>query len=219
MRHRCPLCGQRRARRACPALGRQICAVCCGTKRLVDIRCPSDCSYLASSKSHPPAMVQRERERDLTFLFPMLQGLTDRQHQLFLLVQGFLRGDRPDAASLVDDDVMLAAKALAETFETASRGIIYEHAAGDLRTERLRNDLKAVIELRRQEGLQIPDAEAAIVMRRIERAAKDARDSLQGDKTAYLKLLRRVFRDPGTTGAGGEEQPGTGASGIITSVR
>src|SRR4029079_6022625 len=50
----CPLCGVRRARRGCPALGKQICAVCCGTKRLVEIQCPSDCAYLATAREHPP---------------------------------------------------------------------------------------------------------------------------------------------------------------------
>src|SRR5207247_6809666 len=43
----CPLCGTRRARRGCPALSQQICAICCGTKRLVQIQCPSDCTWLA----------------------------------------------------------------------------------------------------------------------------------------------------------------------------
>ena len=42
----CPLCGERKAKRACPALNRHICAVCCGTKRLVEINCPADCVYL-----------------------------------------------------------------------------------------------------------------------------------------------------------------------------
>ncbi|MCK7478268.1 MAG: hypothetical protein M0C28_13315 [Candidatus Moduliflexus flocculans] len=36
----CPLCRQRAARRRCPALDRDICAVCCGTKRLAEIRLP-----------------------------------------------------------------------------------------------------------------------------------------------------------------------------------
>ena len=217
MSPRCPLCGQRRARRACPALGRQICAVCCGTKRLVEISCPSDCSYLLTSKSHPPAAVQRQKERDLAFLLPMLHGLTDRQHLLLLLAQGYLRSDRPDAASVVDDDVMHAAKALAETFETASRGIIYEHPAGLVSAERLSTDLKTLIDTRRSKGFQIPDTDAAIVMRRIEHAARDARTSLPGDKTAYLGMLKRVLRDPGTETSEelSSDQTDTGASGLI----
>ena len=217
MNDRCPLCGQRRARRACPALGHQICAVCCGTKRLVEISCPSDCSYLLTSKSHPPAAVQRQKERDVVFLLPMLQGLTDRQHQLLLLVQSHLCSDRPDGATVVDDDVMHAVKALAETFETASRGIIYEHPAGLVSAERLSTDLKTLIETRRSEGLQIPDTDAAIVMRRIEHAARDARASLPGDKTAYVGMLKRILRDPGTerSEARSSDPAGTDAHGVI----
>src|SRR5215470_8411305 len=64
----CPLCGVRRARRGCPALDKQICAVCCGTKRLVQIHCPSDCTWLASAREHPPAVVVRRHQRDLGVL-------------------------------------------------------------------------------------------------------------------------------------------------------
>ena len=53
---RCPICQTRPAKRQCPARGDMICAVCCGTKRLVEIRCPSDCGYLAS---RPPASAGR----------------------------------------------------------------------------------------------------------------------------------------------------------------
>ena len=133
-------------RRACPALGESICAACCGTKRLVEISCPPECSYLRSSQAHPPAAVQRQRERDLRFLIPILDGMTERQNQLTLLIQGFLRGDRPDAPAMLDDDVGQAARALAETYETASRGIIYEHSAGIPSAERLGVELRTLIE-------------------------------------------------------------------------
>ena len=61
----CPLCGVRKAKRDCPALGQRICAVCCATKRLKEINCPDTCVYLASARSHPAAIVQRRQERDL----------------------------------------------------------------------------------------------------------------------------------------------------------
>ena len=49
----CPLCHTRKPRRACPALNQTICAVCCGTKRLIEIQCPDDCVYLTSAREHP----------------------------------------------------------------------------------------------------------------------------------------------------------------------
>lgn len=201
MSQKCSLCGRRRGRRACPALGESICAACCGTKRLVEINCTPECSYLRSSQSHPPAAVQRQRERDLRFLIPLLDGMTERQNQLTLLIQGFLRGDRPDALAMLDDDVGQAARALAETYETASRGIIYEHSAGVPSAERLGIELRTLIEAQRAEGLHLSDSEVAVVLRGIETGAREAGSALPGDKTAYLGLLKRVLRSPDAASA------------------
>src|SRR5579859_17888 len=88
----CPLCGIRRARRGCPALGKQICAVCCGTKRLVEIRCPSDCSWLASSREHPAAVVVRREQRDISVLMQAARDFSQQQSRLFFLVSKFLLG-------------------------------------------------------------------------------------------------------------------------------
>jgi hypothetical protein len=44
----CPRCSSRKAKRPCPALGAEICAVCCAEGRLKTILCPLDCPYLQS---------------------------------------------------------------------------------------------------------------------------------------------------------------------------
>src|SRR6185436_12385392 len=126
----CPLCGQRRARRACPALGHDICAVCCGTKRLVEIRCPSDCAYLVTAREHPPAVLVRQQQRDIELAMEVIRDFNERQSQIFFLVTTFIvRYQPPELHSLADIDVAEAAAALAATFETATRGVIYEHQA------------------------------------------------------------------------------------------
>ena len=170
--------------------------MCCGTKRLIEIRCPPDCTYLASAQSHPPAAVQRQRERDVRFLVPLLQGMTERQQHLMLLVQGLLRTDRPDEPAMADVDVEQAARALAETYETASRGIIYEHVAGTPSAGRLGAEIKTLVEAQRAAGLKVGDADISHVMRRIENGAHAARSALPGDETAYLQLLKRLLGDP-----------------------
>src|SRR5438876_4902447 len=48
----CPLCSSRSGKRYCPAIAEQICAVCCGTKREVEIDCPSSCPYLKASRTY-----------------------------------------------------------------------------------------------------------------------------------------------------------------------
>src|SRR5215471_17860851 len=97
----CPLCGTRKARRGCPALGKQICAVCCGTKRLVQIQCPSDCPWLASAREHPPAVIVRRQQRDLGVVAHFLRDLGERQSQLlFLMLSVIARYEPPELQSI-----------------------------------------------------------------------------------------------------------------------
>ena len=190
----CPACGTRRARRACPALGQQICPVCCGTKRLVEIACPADCSYLRSANAHPPAAVQRQQERDFGFLLPLFGQLTERQQQIALLLQAALRADASDAPARSDADAELAAKATAETFETASRGIVYEHRATSIAAQRLASLMQALIEEQRKEGVRLPDEDVAAAARCIETAAREAAGALGGGDGAYLALVDRLLK-------------------------
>ena len=151
--------------------------------------------------------------------------MTERQRELTLLIQGLLRNDRPDALALLDDDVAHAARALAETYETASRGIIYEHRAGTPSAERLRAELRNLIEARRAEGFRLADSEVAVVLRGVESGARDAGAALPGDGTAYLELLGRVLRAPngGENQSSGSRTPPTTAdsraSGLIVPGR
>lgn len=192
----CPLCGSRKPRRACPALGQTICAVCCGTKRLTEIACPADCGYLATAREHPAAVVRRQQERDLAVLLPTLQGFTERQHQLFFLFHGVIARHRPEGfARLVDADVGEAAGAMAATLETAARGVIFEHSVQSLPAQRLVGEMKAFLAAMRQEGAILYDREVAVVLRAIERGARETRSAAdEGGDTAYLGLMARLLQ-------------------------
>jgi len=193
----CQLCGGRRARRACPALGHDICAVCCGTKRLVEIRCPSSCGYLAAAQQHPPAVVQRRQARDARFLVPIIGGLDERRYHLFTFVQSLVWRHRSEPLSPVrDDDVAQAAAALAATYETADRGIIYEHQAASRAANGLQLAVKAGLDELEAKTRAPIRRDAAAVLRCLERAASTARASLDGEDRAYLNLLERLFEHP-----------------------
>jgi hypothetical protein len=196
----CPLCGTRKARRACPALGHDICALCCGTKRLTQIACPPHCAWLASSKAHPPANVLRQRDRDLRFIAPMLQELPERAGTIFLLVQNVvIRYARTAIPPLRDGDVAEATATLASTFETAARGIIYEHQATSLPAQRLMAELRTAIEdVTRQAGAGRESAvmrDASAALRRIEWGAREAPTRLGPGDRPFLDLLARSFQD------------------------
>jgi hypothetical protein len=190
----CPLCGTRRAKRGCPALDKQICAVCCGTKRLVQIRCPSDCAWLATAREHPPATVVRQRQQDVGILSRILRDLSERQSQLLFLVTTFLATYQPtELHAPIDDDVVEAISSLAATFETASRGLIYDHRPASVLAERLATSLRPVLEEAGRGAGSSFERDAAVVLRRLEDAVRDVRTFDQTNRQAFLELLRRVM--------------------------
>jgi hypothetical protein len=184
-----------------------ICPVCCGTKRLVEIDCPSDCPHLAASREHPAAVVRRQQEQDVAALLPSMSGLTERQHQLFFLFQSVIARSRPDGlARLTDEDVAEAAAACAATIETAAKGVLYEHTPATLPAQNLAGELRALLVEVREHGATIYDREAAIALRAIERGARTL--TRPGEPTAYMSLMGRLLQvnkaasDTGTGAAG-----------------
>lgn len=202
----CPLCRQRSPKRECPALGQTICAVCCATKRQVEISCPPSCAYLSSARAHPAAAVQRRRERDFRFVLPLLRDLSDRQYRLLLAFQAtILKHAGSTLPPPNDDDVRDAAGTLASTIETASRGIIYEHQTASLPAQRIAADLRAVMgQIEREGAVKGLDRDAVTVLRRIERGAREAGAAFPEDRDrSYLALLGRMMADA-AGGAAGE---------------
>jgi len=212
----CPACGQRKGRRACPALGQTICTMCCATKRLVEIECPDDCPYLTSAREHPAAQVKRQQEQDVAALFPSIRHLSERQHQLFFLFHTAIARHKPDGLSrMLDEDVAHAAGAVASTLETAARGVIYEHTPQSMPAQRLAGELTTLLAEIRTQGGTVHDGEAAIVLRAIERGAREANRTAGGGEVAYVALMgrllqvRRAARQPAT------EEPARGKSALI----
>jgi hypothetical protein len=121
----CPLCSERPGKRYCPAKDAKICAVCCGTKREVEIDCPSSCPYLKASRSYESEKPVPDPE-----LAAKMHNFSDRFVAEFhvvldLLTAGILE-ERAAAPWVVDRDVLEVLKALKTTLNTLSSGIYYE---------------------------------------------------------------------------------------------
>lgn len=218
----CPLCSARKSKRACPALGREICPVCCGTKRVVEIACPADCQYLSAARTHPPAVVQRQQERDLKFLLPRIEGLSEIQYRLLLFFQAaVLQYARQTVPSPRDVDVAEAVASVAATIETARNGIIYQHQATSLPAQRLAADLgRTVAELTQKAGaeagrLERDAAKALRTLQEIAAAAETALPDAQNPQGSWLAFVARITRadapgpDSGEAAAspGGKDAP------------
>jgi hypothetical protein len=122
---RCPLCTERSAKRFCPAKQTTICAVCCGTKREVEIDCPSSCAHLQAGRSYEserkpldPQLAARARHFGEGFVNeygPILDGLSRA-----------VADERLTSPWLVDLDVAEVYRGLTATMKTLSSGIYYE---------------------------------------------------------------------------------------------
>jgi hypothetical protein len=206
----CPLCRKRPAKRGCPALGQQICTVCCATKRLVEIRCPDDCRYLESGQRHPAAVVKRQIDRDVALLMATVGPLSEQQLQLFFLLQSMVLSYKPEGlARAIDADVALAAGALAGTLEAANKGVIFEEATASVVAEGLRRAMRPVLdEITKNSGSRA-EREIASVLRAIERGARHEGGHIPDGDTSYLDLVGRVFQHspsrPGRSSATGTD--------------
>lgn len=133
----CPICQKRKAKRFCPAKAETICTICCGTEREVTIDCPSDCPYLIASRQHHVERGVVDWEK---MPFPdqrIPYSVLEIHEPLFMSMAYQICEYAAENPSLVDSDVEGVYHALAETYQTLSKGILYE----DPPAQRLRRGL------------------------------------------------------------------------------
>lgn len=122
----CPICEKRRASRFCPAKADKICAVCCGTEREVSIDCPADCAYLTAAHRY-----ESEHPRNLPSTTALLEETIPKDiihtHQQLMAGLAFAIAKFCAAQpAAVDNDILSALEALAQTYKTLSSRLIYE---------------------------------------------------------------------------------------------
>ncbi|MFB3853376.1 MAG: hypothetical protein ACE148_06070 [Vicinamibacterales bacterium] len=173
----------------------------------MEIRCPSDCHYLAASREHPPAVIGRQRARDLEVLAAALRDLTPAEADLAFRAMALMSAHRHDGfLRSTDADVAEAAASVAATLETAARGVIFEHRPATVAAERLARSLRG---LQAADEARRPGFESnlASALRKVEQLARGARETLPGGETACLDLIERVTRQLGPP-AEVESRPG-----------
>jgi hypothetical protein len=192
---RCGVCDTRKARRACPALGRTICPVCCGSKRLTEIACPPDCGWLRVAATHPPAAQQRQVEEDQQRLRELLAGLSEPEYVVLTsCLRAALTHRRTAVPSPHDGDLREAAGALRATFETEARGLVYEHRPESLIAARLADALRDALRQLEADGFPRVGLHAIPALRRIERQAVRPGAGSEA-ATAFFDVLERTLRE------------------------
>ncbi|MGC8794885.1 MAG: hypothetical protein ACP5U2_16010, partial [Bryobacteraceae bacterium] len=121
----CELCETRKARRHCPGIRGDICAVCCGTEREVTVSCPLDCTYLEEARRFerkpepdPEQLPSRDVEVTEDFLY--------RHADLLALVGDAIVETYERFPQAIDSDVREALDSLVRTYRTLQSGLYYE---------------------------------------------------------------------------------------------
>ncbi len=144
---KCPLCNQRKGKRACPAKNVSICGQCCGEKRILEIDCPESCEYLQIGRSFES---RAQRLRHLYTDDPVKLEKRRRVYTEFQSVvadiESLLADERRLSRDLSDKDAAEALDLLLATLRTEENGILYERVSSNLRIDGLRRRLKEVLD-------------------------------------------------------------------------
>jgi hypothetical protein len=195
----CPLCSERAGKRYCPAKETQICAVCCGTKREIEIDCPSSCAYLKASRNYEadkpivePELMEKLRRYDNSFI--------ERHNHVLNAINTGIVEERMASPWLVDKDVIEVFKALAATLRTLSSGIYYETLPeGTVRLSLFRRLKTVMDELMKPDGAgahPILKASEAVDVLDFVTFAAQMNSSIRPRSRRYLDWLSETFGFP-----------------------
>ena len=209
----CKLCQVRRPRRACPGIGGDICAVCCGTGREQTVSCPLDCPYLREARSHekpapvdPKEIPNRDIEVGESFL---------RQNEVLLaaLIQAVAEAGMGTAGA-VDSDVREALDSMVRTYRTRESGLYYETRPSNLIAAAIQGRIRKSIEdfqqaLAKRSGMEtLRDADVLGVLVFLESVEYQVDNGRQRGR-AFLDMLRAQ------SAAAAPDAPASGASLVL----
>jgi len=100
---KCSHCRKRKAKRFCPALGNNLCPLCCGLLREKKIHCPADCHFLIR---HKPYQEKKVIEKKQAFSEDILQD--ERLNWLTLNIEAPLEEYGEKSPAFADRDAILA---------------------------------------------------------------------------------------------------------------
>ncbi len=84
----CIYCHARKGKRACPALSGSICSQCCGTHRLVNIACHTDCVYLDTNVEYQQKRIGDQFDQGRRVLYrELLEKWGDKAAEVFYFLE------------------------------------------------------------------------------------------------------------------------------------
>ncbi len=195
---KCFLCNERKAKRYCPAKNRNICAVCCGEKRGIEINCPDDCKYFIKGQNYQQKKTTDLRiKKDGIVAFQKKAELYRKDPQLFAKIEFALVDAYNQNNRLLNKDVVSALQIVLKTLKSESKGLLYKHKSEDMVINDLADILEnEVHELKNNEEINSAAATnfAKEVIDDFLSEAKFYNDQ-NTDKSSYLIHLARFHKD------------------------
>ena len=202
---KCIRCGERKAKRECPAAGAPwpagapVCPRCCGEGRVLSVACPESCPFLEAGRERDARayrkvldrLAPRERERH--------EGTLERHPEAIARLEYTLARQRFRQRDLADRDVRDAVDLLLEACRAGDAGILYERTSENPRVEGVRREIRAAVDAlgRPREGGERAGpglaAGAAIECLEFVRSLVDAFRAEYGADSAYVDFLARFF--------------------------
>ncbi len=199
---KCILCGERKAKRECPAERAPICPRCCGEKRILEIPCPDSCPFLEAGRERGARAYRKvlgrlpARDREIH------ERVLERYPEAIARLEYTLARQRIRQRDLADRHARDAVDLLLESCRAGDAGIVYERTAEDPRVEGVRREIRAAVESmrrpREEEGISglrdsgFPPG-AVVECLAFIRALIDAFGAEYGEDSAYVDFLARFF--------------------------
>ena len=197
----CKICGKRRAKRACPAVGGDICSICCGEQREVSLTCPLDCEYLQEAHRHEKPLSLIEDQLPNPDILVTEDFIAEQEELLLFCIYSLLQAALR-AGTAYDADVLAALEALIQTRRTLDSGLVYETRSENSVANAIQRSFTASLDdyqkLREERETLKPvrnsDVLATLVF--LERVGQQNQNGRPKGRM-YLDLLRQMTPDAG----------------------
>jgi hypothetical protein len=121
----CKICGVRKAKRNCLAVGSGICTLCCGTEREVSLSCPLECEYLQDAHTREKTIPIEQKDIPSPDITVTEEFVAAHEELVLFAVYSLLQATLRTPGA-VDGDVLAALSALTQTHRTLEAGLVYE---------------------------------------------------------------------------------------------
>lgn len=191
----CWFCGKIKGKRACPARGGElICSRCCGSRRRIEIHCPSDCSYLHGA--HDPKWLSKSQERDQNRFLARFVALEEPQAKFYLFLHHLLAGTSNPLSALTDGELADVVTTAARTLETRAKGVLYDHQTTSPHLQSGVEWLLKLVSIRKriEAAPEVSDSDVLAAVAALARSVEEHAN--EPGKDRYVEMIQKLLSIP-----------------------